>query len=493
MNNYYLLKPFIRNTYLKEDYKVLIKHYFYSKLKESSLPPYATFVRADVFSDKIGNDFSVPRVENYVSFRDENEIQNILEKVILSVKREDISTQAKVIVNFIVKIGEKYCLTDENLNLISDYFEVIEPLFLKGTNFNTAEERFFEQYCGKEFPIDSANFNYSYPVLKKTNYMSQAYIVKKDACYGIINCNSEYIVPAKYEKIEPFSVKKDYIYDVEASFSIIELADAQIALYICKRNNEYKYDVYDTNGNVIFEQIDEISPCDEIASYSPSNEDSQTHITQIKVQSIYVKVSNVTETALADTIDNEEYKGYLTADKNFKYNVDALQSKLNNTESKIEPKQKSIANFNDKFNFYIDGSYYFEVLNAPKKLLDIFVMMSETISRIENIPQKMWLEFHSVSVLELFSLLNKKNICEILSMNITDLNLMVRTFLCLTRAGIISIDKILKLTEDELLKIKNLGKSGYREITTIRNVIRWVIDNSSAEYNINKNHRENPL
>ena len=184
---------------------------------------------------------------------------------------------------------------------------------------------------------------------------------------------------------------------------------------------------------------------------------------------------------LINSTEYEEYEEYLPIDKSFKYNVDDLQSKIKNTESPQEPEQKNIANFNSGFN-YMSESCYEDILNAPKRFLDIIVMMAETILRVQKFSLEMWLETDFIFALEECSRLQKMKPCEILTLDISELNLTVRTFNCLKRAGINTVEELLKLTEDELLNVRNLRKK-HLEAMTMRNVIRWMINNPLTEYN----------
>ncbi len=93
MNDYYLLSAFVGNAFKYDNaFKKLFERYFYNKLKASSLPPHTEFVRADVFSDKSGSDFSVSRVNTAVLSDDER--QRLATEVIAAVVEEDSSAQA---------------------------------------------------------------------------------------------------------------------------------------------------------------------------------------------------------------------------------------------------------------------------------------------------------------------------------------------------------------------------------------------------------------
>lgn len=51
-----------------------------------------------------------------------------------------------------------------------------------------------------------------------------------------------------------------------------------------------------------------------------------------------------------------------------------------------------------------------------------------------------------------------------MTMNIDELELSVRSYNCLKRAGIATVDEITQRTEDEMMRIRNLGKKSFKEI-----------------------------
>lgn len=53
---------------------------------------------------------------------------------------------------------------------------------------------------------------------------------------------------------------------------------------------------------------------------------------------------------------------------------------------------------------------------------------------------------------------------KILEMTIEELELSVRTYNCLKRVGINTVDELLDLTESDLMQVKNLGKKGFEEV-----------------------------
>lgn len=60
---------------------------------------------------------------------------------------------------------------------------------------------------------------------------------------------------------------------------------------------------------------------------------------------------------------------------------------------------------------------------------------------------------------------------------ITDLHLMVRSFECLKRAGVDSVEKLKQLSEEDLAKVRNLGKRNILDIQ--RKLAGWEADSKS--------------
>lgn len=49
-------------------------------------------------------------------------------------------------------------------------------------------------------------------------------------------------------------------------------------------------------------------------------------------------------------------------------------------------------------------------------------------------------------------------------MNIEDLDLSVRSYNCLKRAGINTIEELVQRNEDEMMKVRNLGRKSLEEV-----------------------------
>ena len=53
---------------------------------------------------------------------------------------------------------------------------------------------------------------------------------------------------------------------------------------------------------------------------------------------------------------------------------------------------------------------------------------------------------------------------KVLEMSVEDLDLSVRSYNCLKRANIHTVDDLTRRTEDDMLKVRNLGKKSLEEV-----------------------------
>ena len=53
---------------------------------------------------------------------------------------------------------------------------------------------------------------------------------------------------------------------------------------------------------------------------------------------------------------------------------------------------------------------------------------------------------------------------KVLDMTIEELDLSVRSYNCLKRAGIQTVQELAQKTEDEMIKVRNLGKKSLKEV-----------------------------
>ena len=79
--------------------------------------------------------------------------------------------------------------------------------------------------------------------------------------------------------------------------------------------------------------------------------------------------------------------------------------------------------------------------------LNLFVDLSDKTQSVEIMVEK-----------------DNKNKERILEMTLEDLDFSVRSFNCLKRAGVITVEDLLKLTEEDLMKVRNLGRKSLEEV-----------------------------
>ena len=61
---------------------------------------------------------------------------------------------------------------------------------------------------------------------------------------------------------------------------------------------------------------------------------------------------------------------------------------------------------------------------------------------------------------------------------ITELHLMVRSFECLKRAGVDSVEKLKQLSEEDLSNVRNLGKRNIVDIQ--KKLAGWEVENATS-------------
>jgi DNA-directed RNA polymerase subunit alpha len=58
-------------------------------------------------------------------------------------------------------------------------------------------------------------------------------------------------------------------------------------------------------------------------------------------------------------------------------------------------------------------------------------------------------------------------------MRIDELDLSVRTYICLMRAGISMVDDLCNMTVEDMYKVRNLGRKSLEEIIGVMNTNGW--------------------
>ena len=155
-------------------------------------------------------------------------------------------------------------------------------------------------------------------------------------------------------------------------------------------------------------------------------------------------------------------RGYNSAEKNKKDNqplgvlpIDSIYTPVKKVNYAVQNTRVGQMVDYDKLTIEVwtDGSLApYEALSLAAKVmtghLELFIDLSEAAKNTQVMVEKEE---------------NKKE--KVLEMSIENLELSVRSFNCLKRAGISTVEDITNLTEPEMMKVRNLGKKSLDEVT----------------------------
>jgi len=158
----------------------------------------------------------------------------------------------------------------------------------------------------------------------------------------------------------------------------------------------------------------------------------------------------------------EKGRGYNVADKNKKANqaidvlpIDSIFTPVKKVNYSVQNTRVGQTVDYDKLTIEVwtDGSLKaYEAISLAAKVmtghLDLFIDLSETARNTQIMVEKEE---------------SKKE--KVLEMLIEELELSVRSYNCLKRAGITTVEDLANKTESEMLKVRNLGKKSFDEVT----------------------------
>ena len=155
-------------------------------------------------------------------------------------------------------------------------------------------------------------------------------------------------------------------------------------------------------------------------------------------------------------------RGYNTAEKNKKDDqplgllpIDSIYTPVKKVNYAVENTRVGQMVDYDKLTIEVwtDGSLKpYEALSLAAKVmtghLELFIDLSEAAKNTQVMVEKEE---------------SKKE--KVLEMTIEDLELSVRSFNCLKRAGIVTVEDLVNKTQSEMMKVRNLGKKSLDEVT----------------------------
>ena len=132
-------------------------------------------------------------------------------------------------------------------------------------------------------------------------------------------------------------------------------------------------------------------------------------------------------------------RGYVVADRNKRPDMPIGEIAVDSIYTPIT-----------KVNFTVDDTRVGQITDYDKLTLEIwtnFINLTDRIQGVEIMVEKEE---------------SKKE--KILEMNIEDLDLSVRSYNCLKRAGINTVEELVQRDEDEMMKVRNLGRKSLEEV-----------------------------
>lgn len=126
----------------------------------------------------------------------------------------------------------------------------------------------------------------------------------------------------------------------------------------------------------------------------------------------------------------------------------------------------------EKVNFMVEDTRVGQVTDYDKLTMQVWtdggVKPDEAISigaKIMNKHLNLFINLtEKVEEIEVPSEENEDNKNKVLDMTIEELDLSVRSYNCLKRAGINTVEELIRRSEDEMMKVRNLGKKSLEEV-----------------------------
>lgn len=125
-----------------------------------------------------------------------------------------------------------------------------------------------------------------------------------------------------------------------------------------------------------------------------------------------------------------------------------------------------------KVNFRVEDTRLGQVTDYDKLILEVWtdgtVSAKEAVSQAANLLIEHLKSFSNLSdesaITEMMVEKDDKGKEKILEMTIEELDLSVRSFNCLKRAGINTVEDLISKSEEEMMKVRNLGKKSFDEV-----------------------------
>ncbi|MDE6775033.1 MAG: DNA-directed RNA polymerase subunit alpha [Ruminococcus sp.] len=125
-----------------------------------------------------------------------------------------------------------------------------------------------------------------------------------------------------------------------------------------------------------------------------------------------------------------------------------------------------------KVNYTVEDTRLGQVTDYDKLTMEVWtdgtILAKEALSQAANLLSehlKLFIDLsEEAGLAEILVEKDEKGKEKILEMTIEDLDLSVRSFNCLKRAGINTVDDLINKSEEEMMKVRNLGKKSFDEV-----------------------------
>ncbi|MDO4468123.1 MAG: DNA-directed RNA polymerase subunit alpha [Bacillota bacterium] len=154
------------------------------------------------------------------------------------------------------------------------------------------------------------------------------------------------------------------------------------------------------------------------------------------------------------------YQSSLEIKENYKLSenaiyLDAQFTPVRKADYLSEPTQIGQDEKKDKVHIMVETNGTISPLSAIQKAADIYIETLQTVVELSN------LELGESFIVQLAP---QEDVAKTNTMMIEDLDLSVRSYNCLKRAGIQTVEELTQKTEDEMMHVKNLGKKSLKEV-----------------------------
>jgi DNA-directed RNA polymerase subunit alpha len=125
-----------------------------------------------------------------------------------------------------------------------------------------------------------------------------------------------------------------------------------------------------------------------------------------------------------------------------------------------------------KVNYYVEDTRVGQVTDYDRLVLEVWTDKSIKPDDAVSLAAKIMIEHlklytdltESTDDVEIMVEREEEDIDKLLEMVIEELDLSVRSYNCLKRAGINTVDDLIRRTEEDMMKVRNLGKKSLQEV-----------------------------